>query len=239
MSRPARRASLPIRRLAAAAALAWACSCGTGSAPGPEPASAAAPALPAIESVGLPAASDEAALLDAVFRIEIESVEATFDVFPGESRVQAQALLAFRMRPGQRRPIVHFTPARTASDLALRLDGEALDVRRPADARFLAYAGTGQTSLELARDLAAGSLHRLEASYSLPLGDSARRFFTDVNDLQGRGNEALFPTLNTPQQLAHHVLLFRVHAAGPYLAVGSGLLEKRPGSGDVQEWRLD
>ncbi len=239
MNRPAHRASLPIRRLAAVAALAWACSCGTGKAPSPQPTSVASPAVPAVESVELPAAADEAALLDAVFRIDLESVEATFDVYPGEARVQAQAALAFRMRPGQRRPIVHFEPARTSSDLALRLDGEALDVHRSADARFLSYAGTGQTSLELERDLAAGSLHRLESSCTLPLSDGARRFFTDVNDLQGRGNESLFPTLNTPQQLARHVLLLRVHAAEPYLAVGSGLLEKRPDSGDVQEWRLD
>ena len=64
--------------------------------------------------------------------------------------------------------------------------------------------------------------HRLEASYPLPSPTLVGRFFANVNDLEGRGNETLFPTLNTPHELAHHVLVFRVHAAEPYLAVGLG-----------------
>ena len=107
-----------------------------------------------------------------------------------------------------------------------------------ADARLLSFQGTGQTSLELQRDVAPGVTHRLEASYPLALTDAGGRFFTDVNDIEGRGNEALFPTLNTPHELAQHVLVFRVHAAEPYLAVGSGLVTVRA-VGDVQEWVLD
>ena len=59
-----------------------------------------------------------------------------------------------------------------------------------------------------------------------------------MNDIEGRGNEAVFPTLNVPHELARHVLVFRVHAAEPYVAVGSGLLAGRS-AGDVQEWTLD
>jgi hypothetical protein len=191
-----------------------------------------------VASAPLPAAPTEAALLDAVFRIDVERVEAVFDVYPSERRVEAQAAVTFRMRPGQSRPIVHFGPARTASGVALRLDGQDLDPARTSDVRFLSFEGSGQISMELERDLAAGVPHRLEASYPLPLADAGGRFFTDVNDLEGRGNEALFPGLNTPQELAHHVLVLRVHSAEPYLAVGSGLLAARA-PGDVQECTLD
>jgi hypothetical protein len=142
------------------------------------------------------------------------------------------------MRPGQSRPIVHLEPARSPSGVALRLDGQDLDPIRAADVRLVSYEGSGQTSLELQRDLAAGVPHRLEASYPLALTDAGGRFFADVNDIEGRGNEALFPTLNTPHELARHVLVFRVHAAEPYLAVGSGLVAARAG-GDVQEWVLE
>jgi hypothetical protein len=220
--------------LAALALASGACGTG-GSAPG---ASSPVPtAAPAVASEPLPAAP-EAALLDAVFRIDVERVEAVFDVYPAERRVQAQAAVTFRMRPGQSRPIVHFEPARSRSGVALRLDGQDLDLARAADARLFTYEGSGQVSLELQRNLAPGVPHRLEASYPLALADAGGRFFANVNDLEGRGNEMLFPTLNTPHELAHHVLVFRVHATDPYLAVGSGLWSARA-SGDVQEWTLD
>ncbi len=201
------------------------------------PAASSVPPV-AVATVPLPAASDEAAILDAAFRIDIERVEATFDLYPAERRVQAQAAVTFRMRPGQTRPIVHFEPARAASGVALRLDGQDLDPGRSADARVFSFQGSGQVSLELQRDLAPGAPHRLEASYPLALADAGGRFFADVNDLEGRGNEVFFPTLNVPRELARHVLVFRLHAAEPYLAVGSGLVTARP-AGDVQEWVLD
>jgi hypothetical protein len=220
--------------------LALGCAgCGSGSAPSTAPTVSPTPAAsPLAPSVPLPAAGSESALLDAVFRIDIERIEVVLDVYPAERRVQAQAALTFRMRPGQARPIVHFEPARASSGVALRLDGEDLDPARTADARLLSFEGSGQTSLELQRDVSPGGTHRLEASYRLSLTDAGGRLFTDVNDIEGRGNEVLFPTLNAPHELARHVLVFRIHAAEPYVAVGSGLLVSRAGS-DVQEWVLD
>ena len=213
--------------------------CGSGGGPSAPTAALPAPtAAPTAASEPLPAALNEAALLDAVFRIDVERVEAVFDVFPAERRVQAQAAVTFRMRAGQTRPIVHFEPARSPSGVALRLDGQDLDPARASDSRLFSYQGSGQVSLELQRDLASGVPHRLEASYPIALADAGGRFFANVNDIDGRGNETLFPTLNTPHELTHHVLVFRVHAAEPYLAVGSGLLTPRSG-GDVQEWVLD
>ena len=213
--------------------------CGSGSGPSaPATASPAPTASPATTTEPLPAVATEWELLDAVFRVDVERVEVVFDLYPAERRVQAQAGITFRMRPGQARPILHFGPARASSGVALRLDGQDLDPARATDARFLSFEGSGQVSLELQRDLAPGVSHRLEASYPLSLADSGGRFFAEVNDIEGRGNDAVFPTLNTPHELAHHVLVFRVHAAEPYLAVGSGLVTARA-SGDVQEWVLD
>ena len=211
--------------------------CGSGGGPS-SPATPAATVAPAVASEPLPAIADESAFLDAAFRIDVDRIEAVFDVFPVERRVQAQAAVTFRMRPGQSRPIVHLEAARSPGAVALRLNGEDLDPASAADARLLSFQGSGQVSLELRRDLAPGVTHRLEASYALPLPDAGGRFFADVNDLDGRGNEAVLPTLNVPHELAHHVLVFRVHAAEPYLAVGSGLLAARA-AGDVQEWVLD
>ncbi|HYN03553.1 MAG TPA: hypothetical protein VE359_13980 [Vicinamibacteria bacterium] len=227
-------------RALAPTALALACvGCGSGGGPSaPTAASPVPAAAPTGASEPLPAAPTETALLDAAFRIDVERVEAVFDVYPTERRVQAQAAVTFRMRPGQSRPVVHFEPARSASGVALRLDGQDLDPARASDVRLFSYQGSGQVSVELQRDLAPGVAHRLEASYPLPLADAGGRFFANVNDIDGRGNETLFPTLNTPHELAHHVLVFRVHAAEPYLAVGSGLLGARA-AGDVQEWVLD
>jgi hypothetical protein len=224
-------------RLGVVFVLGWlAAACGTENAS--SPGSSVAPVWRGASSVPLPAAVDEPALLDAVFRVDIETIQAVFDIFPGESRIQAQATAVFHMRAGQSRPILHFAPAQTAADVTLSLDGQALAVDGGRDVRFLTFERSGQTSLELQRELTAGPPHRLEASWSFALTDAGRRFFTDVNDIEGRGNEVFFPTLNTPHELARHVLVFRVHGAAPYLAVGSGLVTSRPAP-DAQEWVLD
>jgi hypothetical protein len=219
-------------------ALALDCArCGSDGAATVRPAAPTPTSSPALATEPLPGAASEEALLDSVFRIDIDRVEATFDLYPAERRAQARAGLTFRMRPDQSRPIVHFEPARAAG-VALRLDGEDLDPGRPGDARLFSFEGSGQVSLELRRDLASAVAHRLEASYPLGFSDAGGRFFADVNDLEGRGNETVFPTLNSPRDLARHVLSFRVHAAEPYLAVGSGLVTARQ-AGDVQEFSLD
>lgn len=212
-------------------------ACGGGGAGAPPPAAVTAPAIPAVAAVPLPAAASESELLDSVFRVDVERAEVVFDIFPSERRVQAQAAITFRMRPGQTRPILHLEAAQ-APRLALRLNGEELDPARAADVRLLAFAGSGEVSVELQRDLAGAVSHRLEASYPLTMADADGRFYADVNDIEGRGNETLFPALNTPHELAHHVLTYRVHAAEPYVAVGSGGLSART-AGDVQEWVLD
>lgn len=182
--------------------------------------------------------NDESELLDTAFPLDIERIEATFDVFPTEHRIAASAVVTFRMRPGQARPRVHLLAARGSGQLRLLLDGELLDPLRSSDVREIQLAGSTQLVLELQRDLVIGPLHRLEASYPLFLSDGFGRFYSDVNDIVGRGNEPVLPTLNTPRELARHLLTFRVHAAEPYQMLGSGLVSART-AGDVQEWTLD
>ena len=126
--------------LAALALASGGCGSG-GSAPiAPSPAPAAPPA---VASEPLPAAASEAALHDAVFRVDLERADVVFDVFPADRRVQAQAVVTFRMRPGQSRPIFHLEAARSPG-LSLRLNGEPLEPTRAADVRLLTYAGSGQ-----------------------------------------------------------------------------------------------
>ncbi len=180
----------------------------------------------------------EQALLDAAFRIDIQRIDVVFDLFPEESVVHARATVSFRMRPGQTRPLFHFTPAVTGTAISLRLDGEPLDVDSERDVRLVGFEGSTQVALEAQRDLSSEEEHRLEAAYALPLSDSYGRFHVDVNDIFGRGNETRFPTLNTPHELAHHVIRFRVHGARPYQCLGSGQVARTPAE-DVQEWLLD
>jgi hypothetical protein len=169
--------------------------------------------------------------------VDVETVEAVFDILPTEREVRVWSATTFRMRPGQSRPVVHFTPLVSGREVALSLDGETLDARSEGDVRVFRYETSGQDSVEIQRDLGGGA-HRLEASHVLPLTSAEGWFFTDVNDFEGHGNEVVFPTLNSPRELAHHVLHFRVHAAEPYRMVGSGRVSRQD-AGDVQHWVLD
>ena len=227
---------LPHVRAAPLLTLALLSSACGGGAPSSSTTTGPASSTASPASVSLPAA-DETALLDAAFRIDIREVQAVLDVFPDERRVEGRARLTFVMRPGQRRPLVHLDPG-ASGDWRGSLDGQPLDGRSAADVRVVVFDGSTQRAREIQRDLAAGSEHVLEMTYRPAFVDAFARFYTDVNDLAGRGNEALWPTLNTPHELARHLVTLRVHSTRPYVGVGSGLFQ-RTGATDAQEWRLD
>ena len=213
------------------------CGCGSGtSTPAPTATVPAAAAAATPASVSLPT-GDEAALLDAAFRIDIREVQATLDVYPEERRVDGRARLVFALRPGQTRPIVHLDPGATG-DWRGSLDGQPLTGSNPADARVVVFEGSTERAIEIQRELAPGGQHVLDMVYRPLFTDTFGRFFTEVNDLAGQGNEVLWPTLNTPHELARHVITLRVHSSRPYVGVGSALFE-RTGATDAQEWRLD
>ena len=177
-------------------------------------------------------------LMDGMFRIDIRDIAVTFDYYPDSHYADARARVEFVMRPGQTRPVIHFDPAiRHNTVSALSLNGEALNISSSADVRILEYADTTQDALEFQRDLSPGVIHSLEVSYRLPLPELYPRFSTEVNDLEGRGNEEIFPTINTPHELARHRLTFRVHGSRAFRCIGSGQVLQTGTA--PQEWVLD
>jgi len=177
-------------------------------------------------------------LMDSMYRIDIKDIMVTFDYYPESHYADASARVEFFMRPGQSRPVIHFDPAiRNNTVSTLSLNGEQLNISSTADVRILEYEDTTQDALEFQRDLPAGVLHGLEIVYCLPLPELYPRFSTEVNDLEGRGNEEIFPTINSPHELARHRLTFRVHGSRAFRCIGSGQMIK---TGDApQEWVLD
>jgi hypothetical protein len=191
--------------------------------------------------------SDDLKLLDDTFRIDIKEILVTFDYVPDSSYVDCHAEVSFRMRPGQQRPLVHLDPVikRGVSLGLVRLNGEILDANNTADVATVKFDSTTQQAIQFQRDLAQNQVHLLELSYRLQVGGNPYHFMTNVNDIQGNGNEEWFPTLNSPEELSHHVITFRVHSDKPYRCIGSGLVQsaasdKQAGTLDnVQQWTLD
>jgi aminopeptidase N len=180
----------------------------------------------------------EAELLDNAFRIDISHIDLALTYRPGEAVVDGTCRMRFTMRPGQSRPLVHFNPA--ARGLALQvLQLDERNWSNPADGiRIVEFAGSTQQALEIQQDVAAGGEHLLVIGYRLLLRDSYPMLVTQVNDLQGVGNEELFPTINSPRELIRHRITLQVDGAAPYRCVGSGRLEWT-GNDAVQEWTLD
>jgi len=194
------------------------------------------PANPSQENYDLAA---ELKLLDDTFRIDIETIQVTYDFFPDELQVRGFARLTFKMRPGQSRALIHFDPGwRDNAIDSIALDGEALSYSDSNDVNIREFDGTIQKAIEFERDLAQEGFHLLETSFHLNVQGRYPRFVSEVEDGMGRGNEELFPTINTPHELARHQLTFRIHGGKRYEMVGSGIVESSA-AGDVQTWTLD
>ncbi len=181
--------------------------------------------------------SAENQLLDDTFRIDISDISVVFNYYPLESYTTGHAVVTFRMRPGQQRPVIHFDPAVRGNAVSLvRLNGETLAMG--TDVAVLEQEGTSQKALLFRRDLAENTDHTIEMEYRVDLAPEYPRFSSEVHDIRGRGNEEIFPTLNTPHEFARHRLTFRVHGDLAYNFVGSGLVQQTS-TGPVQEWTLD
>jgi hypothetical protein len=158
--------------------------------------------------------------------------------------------VSFLMRAGQSVPRFHFPPAeRNASVVrSLVLDGETIPFPGPA-VTSLRIAGSSQSIFQIDRNLPAppssgtplDPVHTLDLTYRLALPSAYPRFSTEVNDMAGHGNEELFPTLNTPHELARHIFRLRVHGARAFRCIGSGLVRRQddPNDATVQQWFLD
>lgn len=177
-------------------------------------------------------------LLDETFRIDISDISVIFDYYPQQSVVDAYAVVTFTMRPGQVIPLIHFDPVLRGHALnEIRLDGEILTYGDDGDVRILSFPETTQQGLEFQRQFTTGVMHVLEMKYRLILPQGYPRFSTQVHDLYGRGNEELFPTINSPSELARHTLTFRVHGDELFHCIGSGLVEPLQ-TAAYQEWVL-
>lgn len=181
----------------------------------------------------------EAQLLDNTFRIDISTVTVTFDYFPLEYYVDCRAVVEFTMRPVQTRAVIHLGPAIRDSNVvsSISLDGEVLNFSNEADVRIISFEGTTQQAFEFHRHLAADTVHTLDISYRVTIPEGYPRFSSKMHDLEGRGNEEWFPTINTPHELARHFLTFRVHGDIDFRCIGSGLV--RETVSDVRQWSLD
>jgi hypothetical protein len=185
-----------------------------------------------------PSYADEQEFLDDTFRIDIAAIDVTLTYFPQDAAVNGQAQVRFRMRPGQRRPRIHFDPAcRAAVISGWRLDGKDREVPDGAY-RVVDVAGSTQQALEFVDEVDPSVEHELVVTYRLALAPGYPRFTSQVHDLKGSGNEEWFPTLNTPHELARHRLTLRVAGATAYRCLGSGKVE-RTGNTAWQEWVLD
>jgi hypothetical protein len=210
------------------------CSCNPGN-DGSTPATP--PPVPASNNWG-PDLPNEQQMLDDTFRIDIKTISVTFDYQPEESIADCYAVVEFMMRSGQSRPLIHLDPViRNKNVYGILLNNESLDIGNEADVRIESFENTSQQALVFQRDLGADVLHTLAISYRLNIPTSYG-FITDVNDITGFGNEELFPTINTPHELARHILTFRVHSNNEYHCIGSGLVRQTVGD-SIQEWILD
>ena len=180
------------------------------------------------------------ALLDGTFRIDIETIAVTLDWYPASGWVDGTARLDFRLRPGQSRAVFNFTPFATSRAAVSRLviDGTSLSPQSEADVRLVTVAGTRQPFFELQLPLDPAQPHTLTIDYRLTVPADYPRFSSEVNDIRGQGNEAVWPTLNTPHELARHIVTFRVHDRQAFRFVGSGQ-SSVSADGDVQQWVLD
>jgi hypothetical protein len=181
---------------------------------------------------------DEAALLNDAFRIDISEIRLTLTYRPEASIVDGTSRIRFTMRPGQRRPLIHFNPAARGQVFQyLQLDGRVWS-DPAAGIQVRQFDGSTQQAVEIQQDVDENSEHLLTIGYRLQFPASYPMFATQVHDLQGVGNEEIFPSINSPSELCRHWITLQVDSAVPYRCIGSGRVQKT-GNPAMQEWTLD
>jgi aminopeptidase N len=207
------------------------CLCLGCCSPAPDPG-----AIDAWEN-DLPGYAEEQSFIDEAFRVDILAIDAVLTYDPQRAVVDGEARVRFRMRRGQTRPRLHFEPAcRGVALSAWSLDG-VTHPQPDAAYRIVEVAGSRQRALEFVDEVDPRDEHELAVSYRLEAPPGYPLLATRVHDLKGSGNEELFPTLNTPHELARHRLTLRVAGGVPYRCLGSGRVDRL--AAGAQEWILD
>ena len=192
---------------------------------------------------GSPLQKIEAESLDEAFRIDIQTIDVVYDIDPDAPAVDGRSVMNFQMREGQLQPLFHFDPwtpfgrGRHSSLKRVVLDGEEIPVDELVATKV---EGSEQNVFEIDRVLLSGT-HRLEFEWSLWnwfLGDEPGWFRTVVDDSGGMGNETLWPTINSPEELARHTIEFRIDSDKPYSAVGSAGVQQSV-DGGIQVFKID
>jgi len=191
-----------------------------------------------------------AAELAGAFRIDVSSIDVTYDFWPSRPRIVGSATLRFEMRPGQSRALFHFNPLRRGREperamlTALELDGKPLDPDDDRDLRRIRPAPGAEPAFEIQRHLSAGNEHTLQVEWSMPKPKppaDARWFYNNFDDTEGPKDEteALWPTISSPEALIRHRIRLRVHSASPYTVLGSGSVRRHHSAAGVQAWDID
>ena len=213
----------------------------------PSPEAAASP--PAVSSPSDPATLE--AQLARAFRIDIEDLQVDYDYWPQLALIEGAAVLRFRLRPGQQRALFHFNPLRTMSQdqerallHTLVLDGDALDPLDDGDLRQIRPMPGAERAFEIQRELAPDEVHTLEVDWSMPNPDRQQYpgwFYPNFDDTEGPTdeNEALWPTISSPEEFTRHRIRLRVHDAQPYTAIGSGVVARMRSTAGIQSWEID
>lgn len=177
------------------------------------------------ESSKTPVKSDEDKMIDNAFRIDIQNIDVTFDVYPNSSNINASATMTFYMRHGYTKPVFHFKPLTSGWTVtSINLDDQILDENNESDIKIITFDGSTQKAVEIQRDLEENKLYTLKITYpSNYMMDFYKKIWTwaNVNDITGVGNEYYFPTINFPNELAKHKITFNVHG-GDYSFISSG-----------------
>lgn len=181
---------------------------------------------------------EENKLLDDTFRIDISEINVIFAFSPGNGTVSGEAVVEFQMRKDEIFPIIHFDPAFNGALSEIKLDDEILDFSNDSDIKSITFKETKQKGLEFQRDCSDGKIHKIEIKYEIRDKFSKGRFYTNVNDIYGNGNEDLFPTINTPSELARHKITFIVESDEKYRCIGSGRVTDLSDN-NSQTWVLD
>jgi len=178
-----------------------------------------------------PQLSEEDQLINEAFRVDIQTIDADLDFYPANGHMNGSATVTFTMLPGQTRPLFHldYTIADRGFS-SIKLNGEVLDPDSDEDLQVIPVTGTSMRGLHIQRDLVPYRTHTLELQYSKLIPTNVKVFYTDVNDIQGNGNETFFPTINRPAELARHRLRLTVTDTDSYHCIGSGLVETIPDS---------
>ena len=184
--------------------------------------------------------------LDQAYRIDLSSIDVAYDLDLAAAELRARARLSFRMRPGQTRALFHFAPRvkdKSAREViqSLELDGQRLDAHDGHELKAIPIPGARARALEIQRELDPDREHVLVVDWLVP--EAFQRLEsgwlrTDVDDSVGRGNELLWPTINSPDELARHTITVRVRAEREYLVLGSGTIQQLSDA-DIPTWVLD